>query len=208
MKTVAQQARKRILHALCAGALLAGGATCPAAGYDVSGDYGCVSIGSQPCGASTDLRLQKNGYWGWGKYTGQYRQNGSQVEFTSGNGGPITWGPADIMVPDQLGFDNGGQRVIYQKMALRATAGAAMPAAGSYRCATAPGGCQTNRPITIDGQGSWRWGAQGGSYALQGGKLKFNGLTSGPAGWGPAQFNGGALIFGSGSEASEWRRGE
>jgi hypothetical protein len=166
----------------------------------IVGNYACRSIGSRPCDTSVTLQLLSNGYWGWGKYSGQYAINGATVEFVSGSGGPVRWGPATIG-PNTLTFTSGSQLVVWQK-----PGSAAAAAAGAYRCASLPGGgsCQTARPIVMDGQGSWKWGASGGAYTVVGAQVYFHGPSSGPPGWGPADIGNGTLTFHAPAGASVW----
>jgi hypothetical protein len=169
------------------------------AANSISGEYACRSIGNRPCDAATGLVISDNGYWGWGKYSGQYKVSNERMEFVSGNGGPITWGPA-VIGTDTLTFTSGGNAVVYQK-----SSPAGGKITGSYYCSTAPGGCQTRQPIILEGDGQWSWGAMGGSYSIVGGKAQFKGSTSGPPGWGPADISDEALTFRSRDGSSDWR---
>ncbi len=189
--------RSFLLAALAIALPLAGGSAVLAAN-DVTGNYVCASMGGKPCDTQTQLRLLANGYWGFGKYSGQYQVNGGNVEFVNGSGGPVTWGPAKIG-PNSLTFEGD---VVFQKPSAQRAA-----LAGTYRCQTAPGGCLTRNAIVLDGQGAWRWGAQGGSYAVLGDQIRFNGLSSGPAGWGPAAIGNGTLTFSTSSGSSTWVAG-
>jgi hypothetical protein len=159
----------------------------------VAGEYACV----KSCSGGTALTLQDNGYWGWGKYTGQYQVKNGRVEFVNGNGGPVTWGSAAIG-SDTLTFMSGGKAVVYQK----SSGNSSQIALGRYYCRTAPGGCQTRFPIEIKEDGQWSWGSGGGSFTIVGGQVQFKGNSSGPPGWGPAEIRNGALVF---SGPSEWR---
>ncbi len=170
---------------------------CNAAKQSVVGEYACHSMGGRPCDTQTSLRLLGNGYWGWGRYSGTYRVSGGTIEFVSGDGGPVTWGPATI--GNGTVTFNSGQPVVFEKPSAQVAA-----IAGSYRCASAEGGCQTRMPIVLDGHGSWSWGGQHGSYAMFGNQIKFQGTTWGPAGWGPADVENGSLRFSSNGKVSVW----
>ena len=164
----------------------------------LSGEYVCRSMGSHPCDTQTTISLRDDGTWGWRYFSGQYQVAGDQVTFKGVGLG--AWGPA-VAGPGTLTFTSGGQKVVFQK-----PSSAPPSLAGSYVCATAPGGCQTRLAIAIQSDGTWSWGAQHGSYSMLGGQVKFTGLSSGPAGWGLAHFSSGVLIFRSSDGSSEWRK--
>jgi len=167
-------------------------------GAAVAGEYVCRSMGSHPCDTQTTISLRDDGTWGWRYFSGEYQVAGDRVTFKGVGLG--AWGPA-VITPGALTFTSGGQQVVFQK-----PSSAPPSLAGSYVCASAPGGCQTRQAITIQPDGTWSWGAQHGSCSIVGGQVKFTGLSSGPAGWGLANFSRGALIFRSSYGASEWRR--
>jgi hypothetical protein len=169
-----------------------------ATGASVSGEYVCRSMGSRPCDTQTAISLHDDGKWGWRYFSGQYQVAEGRVTFRGVGLG--SWGPA-VIGPDTLTFMSGGQKVVFQKPSL-----APLSLAGSYVCASAPGGCQTRKAIEIESDGTWSWGAQHGSYSILGGQVKFDGLSSGPAGWGLANFSNGVLIFRSRDGSSEWRK--
>lgn len=83
-------------------------------GISVAGEYGCVLMGNGPCYTHIPMRLQSNGYWGWAKYSGQYQVANGAVEFISGSGGPVAWGPA-VLGPGTLTFTSGGKAVVWRK---------------------------------------------------------------------------------------------
>lgn len=164
----------------------------------VTGEYVCRSMGSGPCDTQTTISLRDDGSWGWRFFSGEYRVAGGQVIFKGV--GLAAWGPAEIG-PGTITFTSGGQPVVFQKPSLTPPS-----LAGSYVCATAPGGCQTRRAIAIQSDGTWSWGAQHGSYSIVGGQVRFTGLSSGPAGWGLANFSNGSLVFHTSDGPSEWRK--
>ena len=84
------------------------------AGEAIAGEYACESMAGRPCDTHVPLRLQDNGYWGWAKYSGQYRVVGGSVEWVSGNGGPVGWGSA-IIGPGTVSFSSGGKPVVWRK---------------------------------------------------------------------------------------------
>ncbi len=157
----------------------------------VAGNYVCKSMRGGPCDTQTELRLQSNGTWGWGGSSGQYRVRSGRVEFL--NGMLASWGPAAIG-HGTLTFDG---NVVWQKP----STGTSSLAAGDYYCRTAPGGCQTAYPIRINPNGTWSWGAQGGSFSILGNRIRFNGTTWGPGGWGLAAIGSGSITF---SGPSTW----
>lgn len=167
------------------------------AGAAVTGEYVCQSMGSHPCDTQTTISLHDDGTWGWRYFSGEYQVAEGRVTFRGVGLG--AWGPAAIG-PGALTFTSGGQNVVFRK-----PTSAPPSLAGSYVCATAPGGCQTRQAIEIQSDGTWSWGAQHGSFSIVGGQTKFTGLSSGPAGWGPASFRNGALIFRGSYGSSEWR---
>lgn len=164
----------------------------------VTGEYVCRSMGSRACDTQTTIALHPDGTWGWRYLSGHYRTAGGQVTFEGTGLG--SWGPAEIG-EDTLTFTSGNQKVIFQK-----PSSAPASLAGTYVCASAPGGCQTSHAIQIRSDGTWSWGAQGGSYAVVGGQIKFTGLSSGPAGWGLADLGHAALIFRTSYGTSEWKK--
>ncbi len=170
----------------------------PRHGAPVAGEYVCRSMGSRPCDTQTTIALHADGTWGWRYFSGRYQVAGGQVTFEGVGLG--SWGPAAIG-PDTLTFTSGSEKVIYQKPAVT-------PArlVGVYVCTTAPGGCQTRIAIEMRPDGTWSWGADGGTYSMTGTQVKLSGLTSGPAGWGLCEIAHGALIFRAGNGVSEWRR--
>jgi hypothetical protein len=175
------------------------GITCTAAvtqNRSLAGEYVCVSMGSRPCDSSTELQLMENGNWRWGRYAGTYTVARASVTF-DGIGGLATWGPAAIG-PGTLSFISGDQEVVWRKP----SSGNASLAPGVYHCRTAPGGCQTAKGIEIASDGSWSWGASGGSYSVVGGRVVFRGpqLSS----WGPVDIGDHKLIFHSQYGDSEW----
>lgn len=169
----------------------------------VAGNYVCKSMRGGPCDTQTELRLQSNGNWGWGGSSGQYRVRNGRVEFMSGS--LASWGAA-VIGADTLTFDG---NVVWQKP----SSGSASLASGDYYCRTAPGGCQTADPIRIDSNGTWSWGAQGGRFSILGNRIRFNGTTWGPGGWGLAAIGKGSITFSgpstwsiSGNQASRVRQ--
>lgn len=165
----------------------------------VIGSYLCKSMGSQPCSTRTELRLADGGFWGWGRYNGEFEVASGRVRF-KGIGGAATWGPA-VIGPNTLTFTSGQDTVVWEKpAALRPSL------AGVYRCKTAPGGCVTGKAIELRGDGSWSWGSDGGSYAIVGGRVQFSGLSSGPAGWGPADIGESSLTFHDTRGPSLWAK--
>lgn len=178
----------------------------PSAGYaqssSVVGSYVCRSMGPTRCDTNSALNLLANGHWGWGGYAGLYQVSGNAVEFTHGDGGPVTWGSALIGSKGTLVFSGGnGQLIVWQKPTV---ASSSSVRAGSYRCQTAPGGCLTHDPVVLDGNGAWTWGASGGSYDVVGSQVLFHGPTSGPPGWGAADVGGGTLTWRTSSGSSTW----
>lgn len=167
-------------------------------GGPVVGEYACRSMGSRPCDTQTTITLRADGTWGWRYFSGRYEALSGQVTFQGVGLG--SWGAAEIG-PGTLTFTSGGQKVIFERPG---SAPSSLP--GSYRCAIAPGGCQTRMAIKIRSDGTWSWGAQGGSYSTVGNQVKFRGLSSGPAGWGLADIGPEALIFRTSHGASEWKK--
>ena len=170
----------------------------PSTGAAVAGEYACRSMGSHPCDTQTTISLRDDGTWGWRYLSGEYQVAGGRVTFKGTGLG--AWGPA-VIGPGTLTFTSGGQQVVFQK-----PSSAPPSLAGSYVCVTAPGVCQTRQAIAIQSDGTWSWGAQHGSCSVVGGQVKFTGLSSGPAGWGLANFSSGALIFRGSYGSSEWRK--
>ena len=165
----------------------------------VAGEYTCASIGSRPCDTNTEMQLTENGNWRWGRYSGTYSVARGSIVF-DGVGGPATWGPAEAG-RDTLTFGPRDQRAVWQKPSPGGPAGAGL-APGVYFCRTAPGGCQTAKGIEIAADGTWSWGASGGSYAVVGGRVVFHGPQV--SSWGPAEVGDRKLIFRSESGDSEW----
>jgi hypothetical protein len=172
-----------------------------AADNDMVGSYVCQSMNGKPCDSQVALRLLPNGYWGWGKFSGKYVLNGAQIDFIDGNGGPVTWGSAAIG-KNTLTFD--GAVVFARPLAQDAGL------LGRYQCTSSPGGCQTRLPIDIDGAGHWKWGGQEGAYQILSAndagarQIQFRGLSSGPAGWGPALIGAGSITFRTAAGPSVW----
>lgn len=162
----------------------------------LAGAYVCVSMGSRPCDSSTELQLTENGNWRWGRYAGMYTASGGSVTF-EGVGGLATWGPAEIGAAS-LTFGSGGQAVVWRKLSGKTTG----LTPGLYYCRTAPGGCQTAKGIEIASDGTWSWGASGGSYSVAGGRVIFHGPQAG--GWGPADIGDHKIAFHSREGESEW----
>ena len=202
--THSQRTRFSTLAGILACALLTGvTAGCRQKGADraaVSGDYACRSMGSGPCDTQTHLRLTSNGNWGWAGYGGHYSVSGGRVSF-DGAGGPAAWGTARIGVEKTLTFRSGQMAVVWQQ-----PSSTPLSLAGTYVCHTAPGGCQTGLAIVLRPDGTWSWGAGGGSYVIVGGKVQFSGLSSGPAGWGAAAFDQNSITFQASSGSSQWRK--
>lgn len=162
---------------------------------EIAGEYVCVSMGSRPCDSSTELQLTGNGNWRWGRYAGTYKPDGDSLTF-DGVGGLATWGPATFG-RGTLTFLSGGQKVVWRK-----PSGSGTAAPGVYYCKTAPGGCQTAKGIEIASDGTWSWGASGGSYSVVAGRVLFRGPQV--PDWGPADIGDRKLIFHSRSGDSEW----
>jgi hypothetical protein len=167
-------------------------------GASVVGEYVCLSMGSRPCDTQKKILLRDNGTWRWSWWSGQYQVAGGQVTF-EGTVGLGSWGPA-VIGPDTLTFGS-DRKVVWQK-----PSSVPPSVAGTYVCATAPGGCHTGHAIKIQSDGTWSWGPLHGYYSIVGGQVKFTGLSSGPAGWGFAEFSNGALIFRNSRGSSEWRK--
>lgn len=161
-----------------------------------AGQYVCVSTGSHPCDTGTELQLTENGNWRWGRYSGAYTVASGSITF-DGIGGLATWGPAAIG-PDTLTFVSGSQKVVWRKP----SSGNAGFAPGVYYCATAPGGCHTAKGVEIASDGTWSWGASGGSYSIVGGRVIFRGPQL--PDWGPADIGDRKLVFHSRDGDSEW----
>jgi hypothetical protein len=189
----------RIQNFRCLCTLLVLGGACAAAVPEnraLAGEYVCVSMGSRPCDSSTELQLTENGNWRWGRYSGMYTASRGSVTF-DGVGGLATWGPAEAGGAS-LTFLSGSQKVVWRKLSAE-TAGL-QP--GVYYCRTAPGGCQTVTGIEIASDGTWSWGASGGSYSVAGGRVIFHGPQVG--GWGPADIGNRKVVFHSREGDSEW----
>jgi hypothetical protein len=184
---------------VCEAVLLGAACMTAVAQTSVAGEYVCASIGSRPCDTSTELQLTENGNWRWGRYSGTYSGARGSLAF-DGLGGPATWGPA-AAGRDTLTFGSRDQRVVWQKPSPGGRAGAGL-APGVYFCRTAPGGCQTAKGIEIAADGTWSWGASGGSYSIVGGRVVFHGPQV--SSWGPAEVGDRKLIFRSPSGDSEW----
>lgn len=163
---------------------------------DLAGEYVCASMGSRPCDSSTELQLTENGNWRWGRYSGTYTSYRGSVTF-DGVGGLATWGPAEAGSA-ALTFLSGGQEVVWRKL----SAGTAGLTPGMYYCRTAPGGCKTAKGIEVAPDGTWSWGASGGSYSIAGGRAIFHGPQVG--GWGPADIGDHKVVFHSREGDSEW----
>ena len=163
---------------------------------NLAGEYVCVSIGSHPCATGTELQLTENGNWRWGRYSGRYTAASKSITF-DGIGGLATWGPAAIG-PDTLTFMSGIQNTVWRKP----SSGNAGLAPGVYHCATAPGGCHTAKGVEIASDGTWSWGASGGSYSVVGSRAIFRGPQL--SDWGPAEIGDHKLVFHSRDGDSEW----
>lgn len=167
-------------------------------GPSVAGEYLCRSVGSRPCDTQTTISLHDDGTWGWRFFSGQYQVAGGRVTFKGEGVG--AWGPA-VIGPDTLTFGSGDRKGVWQKRSPIPPS-----VAGTYVCATAPGGCQTRLAIKIQSDGTWSRGSARGDYSIVGGQVKFSSLRGGPPGWGFAEFSHGALIFRNSRGSSEWRK--
>jgi hypothetical protein len=165
---------------------------------DLAGQYICVSTGSGPCATGTELQLTENGNWRWGRYSGTFTSARGYITF-DGIGGLAAWGPAAIG-PATLTFTSRQQKVVWRKPS--SGNGNAGLAPGAYYCTTAPGGCQTGKGIEIAADGTWSWGASGGSYSIVGGRAIFRGPQL--PDWGPADIGDRKLVFHSRHGDSEW----
>jgi hypothetical protein len=182
------------LAALCLAAALPCAALSP-----VAGNYACRSIRSKPCDTNTPLQLVDNGVWRWGRYSGNFTVNEGHVQFT-GVGGPASWGSAIIGL-NTLTFDDFGDEGIWEKAELAP----GRLSLGSYRCQSAPGGCQTRSALELHADNTFAWGSVKGYYSLIGGRLHFTGPVSGPAGWGAAEIGDGAILFHTQNSDSVWK---
>lgn len=148
----------------------------------VAGEYWCETYDDDPCVTDGAIVLTARGKWQFGRYNGGYTIEDGTVVW-DGLGGPAAWGDASI-VPGGLAFT-------YTRW-FRPLEGAAEAAAGSYACAD----CTGKTPIILASDGTWSWGASGGSFVVfPDGRARFSGPSSGPPGWGLATLGDGTLTW-------------